>query len=121
MNGRWWLGEAGSEVLFETGWTAMNEGEFEISREGRVANGDLVVDKIATKKRWTITYAVMTQDTLDALMTAYNLGDTLSLIIERADLTTDTYTVKFRPFSRTRLTVIDTWLWKGATFVLEEV
>jgi len=32
MNGRLWLGVEGSETLFETGWSAFFEEDFEINR-----------------------------------------------------------------------------------------
>jgi len=121
MTGRWWLGPSGTEVLFETGWSALSEEDFEINREGRVANGDLVIDRIAVKKRFTLSYSVMSQTTLDALMAEYNRGVILNLIVEREGGGTDSYSVKFRPFSRTRLLAMDQWLWRGTTFVLEEV
>lgn len=121
VTGRWWLGVEGSEVLFETGWDAFYEEEFEINRKGRVANGALVIDTIATKKRFKLKYKVMTQATLDALMTEYNRGTTLNLKVEREDLSVDEYTVKFEPIKRTRLLAMDQWLWKGASFTLEEV
>jgi len=121
MEGRVWLGTLGAETLFETGWSSLNEVEIEYNREDRTANGSLVIDTIATKKLFSLTYSVMTQATLDALMTEYNKGETLSLLIERADTTIDSYTVKFRPISRTRLLAMDRWLWSGANFQLEEV
>jgi len=121
MTGRFWLGLSGSEVLFETGWDSFYEEEFEINRSGRVANGDLVIDKIATKKRFKLKYSVMTQADLDLLMTEYNRGVILSLIVEREGGLTDTYSVKIEPMKRTRLLAMDRWLWKGASFTLEEV
>ena len=121
MTGRWWLGVSGSETLFETGWSAFFEEDFEISRKGRVANGSLVIDTIATKKRFKLKYSVMNQATLDALMTEYNRGVTLNLKVEREDLSIDEYMVKFMPIKRTRLLAMDQWLWKGASFTLEEV
>jgi len=121
MVGRFWLGLSGSETLFETGWSSFYEQEFEINRSGRVANGDLVIDRIATKKRFKIKYSVMTQEDLDLLMTEYNRGVILSLIVEREGRLTDTYNVKFEPMKRTRLLAMDRWLWKGASFTLEEV
>lgn len=121
IKGRFWLGLTDSETLFETGWQSFNEEDFEITREGRVANGDLVMDVIATKKRFTLGYDGMTQTTLDALLTEYNRGVILSLKIERSDDSIDTYSVKFRPFSRVRMLAMDQWLWQGVTFILEEV
>jgi len=121
IQGRWWLGTLDSEVLFETGWSSFAENEIEISREERVANGSLVTDTIATKKLFSLTYSTMTQATLDLLMTEYDKGETLSCLVERADSTVDSYTVKFRPISRVRLLAMDRWLWRGVTFQLEEV
>ena len=121
MKGRLWLGVSGSEVLFETGWSDLYETELEFSRRGRVANASLVIDKIATKKQFKLKYSVMTQADLDLLMTEYNRGVILNLKVERADLTIDEYSVKFEPIARTRLLAMDQWLWKGASFVLEEV
>jgi hypothetical protein len=122
--GRFWLGPLGSESLFHQDGFALGTEEFEMTREGRVANGALVIDVIASKKRWTITYTTMVgQDALDALVALYVLGvtSTLSLIIENNDATTTSYTVKFRPFSRVRTATQDTWLYDPVTFTLEEV
>jgi len=119
--GRLWLGVEDSETLFESGWSALLEEDYVIERRGRVANGDLVMDRIATKKRFKLTYSVMNQTTLDNLMTEYNRGSTLNFKVERDDDSIDEYTVVFKPFKRTRLLAMDQWLWKGATFILEEV
>jgi len=124
VKGRFWLGELDSETLFETGWQAFDEEDFEINREGRVANGDLVIDTIATKKRFTLSYtAGMLDATLEILKGLYTTGvtSTLSLLVERSDDSVDSYTVKLRPFKRTRELAMDSWYWRGVTFVLEEV
>jgi len=123
--GRFWLGLSGAESLFVSdGFTVALE-DFEINREGRVANGALVIDNIATKTRFTISYntEAVGQTALDALVALYVAGVAvpLSLIIENEDATTTTYTVKFRPFSRVRMLTKDRWLWEPVTFTLEEV
>jgi|GEM_PF-2833328 len=122
--GRFWLGPLGTESLFQQDGFALGTEEFEINREGRVANGALVIDVIASKKKWTIGYTTAVgQDALDDLVALYVLGvtATLSLIIENNDATTTSYTVKFRPFSRVRTATKDTWLYDPVTFTLEEV
>ena len=121
MSARIWLGETGAEVLLTSVGRQFTEEDVEINREGRVANGDLVFDKIATKKMFTMTYEAMTQATLDTILTEYNRGVVLNLKVERQDLTVDEYSVKFRPFSRVRMLAMETWLWEGVTLVLEEV
>ena len=121
MNGRLWLGVEGSETLFETGWSAFTEEDYAIDRKARVANGDLVIDRIATKKKFKVAYSVITQDDLDLWMTEYNRGTWLNFKVEREDLSVDEYTVVFKPIKRTRLLAMDQWLWKGASFTLEEV
>jgi hypothetical protein len=122
--GRFWLGESGSEELFQPDGFSLRIELFEINREGRVANGDLVIDRIATKRRFTISYTTAVgQDALDELVALYNLGvsDPLSLIIEEEDGGELSYTVKFRPFTRVRMLTKDKWLWNPVTFILEEV
>jgi len=122
--GRFWLGLAGSESLFSADGFSVQVEDFEIAREGRVANGDLVIDVIAHKKKFTISYTTAVgQTALDALWVIYHAGVSaaLSLIIEEEDATTTTYTVKFRPFSRVRMLTKDIWLWNPVSFELEEV
>ena len=122
--GRFWLGVAGSESLFASDGFSIQAEDFEIAREGRVSNGALVIDVIASKTRFTISYTTAVgQDALDALLALYATGTTatLSLIIEEEDATLTTYTVKFRPFSRVRMLTKDRWLWEPVTFTREEV
>jgi hypothetical protein len=123
--GRFWLGLSGAESLFVSDGFSIAWEDFEINREGRVANGALVIDNIATKTRFTIAYSTgaVGQNALDALLALYASGVTtpLSLIIEEEDATLTTYTVKFRPFSRVRMLTKDRWLWEPVTFQLEEV
>ena len=121
MIGRFWIGQEGSETLFETGWASFTEDPFEISRRARTANGNLVIDNIANKTRFKLKYNVMNQETLSALMTEYKRGEMLNLIVERHDGSTESFTVKFDPIRRSRLVAMDQWLYKGATFTLEEV
>lgn len=121
MTGRIWLGETGSEVLLNSAGRQFAEEDIEINREGRVANGDLVFDRIAEKKVFTMAYEAMTQETLDTILAEYNRGVILNLKVERQNLSVDEYSVKFRPFSRVRMLAMETWLWEGVTFVLEEV
>lgn len=122
--GQFWLGESGSETLFQPDGFSITIEDQEFAREGRVANGDLVIDVLAVKKKFTIAYTTAVgQDALDELVSIYTTGVTtpLSLILEEEDESTTTYTVKFRPISRTRMLAKDTWLWNPVTFQLEEV
>jgi hypothetical protein len=122
--GRFWIGESGSEELFHPDGFEITEADFEIAREGRVANGDLVSDVIAVKKLFRIGYeAAVGQDALDSLTALFDAGVTtpLSLILEGDDGSTRTYTVKFRPFRRTQMTPRSSWLYEPVTFTLEEV
>ncbi len=122
--GRFWLGVTGAEELFQPDGFILSIEDFEINREGRVANGSLVIDRIATKKRFTITYeTAVGQTALDELVTLYTAGVSvaLNLIVENEDASTTSYTVKFRPFTRVRMLAKDQWLWEPVSFTLEEV
>ncbi len=122
--GRFWLGESGSETeLNPDGITGTTEGT-EINREGRVANGDLVIDHIATKKVFSLKIdAAIGEALMDTMLAVYAAGvsEVLSFIVENEDESLTTYSVKFRPFSRTELLKKDRWLYEGTTFTLEEV
>ena len=122
--GRFWLGETGSESLFHPDGFSLTIEDFELNREGRVANGDLVIDRIAVKKRFRIAYTTAVgQTALDELISLYTTGTTqaLSLIVDDDAAVQTTYSVKFRPFSRTRMLTQDIWLWNPITFALEEI
>lgn len=121
---RIWLGPTGSEELLNsTGKCPVHirEGELDIRREGRVANGDYVADTIATKKRFALVYQVVDQDELDIILTEWKRGTTLNLKVERKDTTIDEYTVRVEPFSRRRIMAMDRWLYDGVTLNIEEV
>ena len=122
VKGRIWLGPTDAETLFETGWQKLTEEDFEVLREGRVANADLVIDTIATKKLWTLDFAMMPQATLTALEALYVVGTSaaLSLKVERHDDSVSTYSVKMRPLKRVRKWAMDAWYW-ATRLELEEV
>lgn len=119
--GRIWLGRTGSEQLLPEIDRKFSEGDFEITREGRTASGKLVVDVIAVKKKFTINYSTVTNSALETLNSLYYLGGILNLKIEQKDGLVKEYSVKFRPFSRSRMLLASEWLWDDITVELEEV
>jgi hypothetical protein len=126
MNGRIWLGETvGTLVELDHVGRSLYEEDFEIKREGRVSNGDYVCDIIATKKRFQITWEKMPETTLEALLVLFNLGVVLILRVERADLSTEDYNVKFQGFGRTRflarLAAAGDTLWDTQPITFEEI
>jgi hypothetical protein len=126
MNGRIWLGETvGTLVELDHVGRSLYEEDFVMERTGRVANGDLVSDIIATKKRFQITWEKMPETTLEALLVLFNLGVVLILRVERADLSTDDYNVKMQGFGRTRflarLAAAGDTLWDAQPITFEEI
>ena len=101
----------------------LEEEDFEITREDRTASGRLVIDVITVKKRFTLNYSTITGTVLKQLQEVYDAGfdHILQLQIERQDGTIDSYDVKMRPFSRSRIFPAGDWLWEGITIELEEV
>lgn len=121
---RIWLGLPGEEQLLPLEGRTFTETEFEITREERMASGRLRWDIIAVKKQFTLEYGLVTGETLALLKTLYQAGQNkaLNLRVERQDASIDTYSVRFRPFSRRRyLMDPDKWFWKDITLVLEEI
>lgn len=122
MPGRLWLGEAGDETLLDEYGRSLDEREVDIKREGRVADGTLVCDRIAVKKQFQITWQKMPEDTMEILLVLYRAGEDLSLKVERSTGAIDTYTVRFQPFGRRRFLVRDGYaLWDGQPVILDEV
>lgn len=122
--GRFWLGLSGAETEFNPDGITVTTEDKEIAREDRVANGDLVIDVIAVKKVFSLKLdALMGQDLMETMLALYTSGvsEVLSFILENENASTTTYSVKFRPFTRTTLLKKDRWLWEGVTFTLEEV
>jgi len=122
--GRFWLGLSGLETEFNPDGITVTTETAEINREGRVANGALVIDHVATKHRFSLKIdAAIGEALMDTMLAIYAAGvsEVLSFIVENEDASLTTYSVKFRPFSRTTLLKKDRWIWEGVTFTLEEV
>jgi hypothetical protein len=123
-DGTMWLGILGSETELNSDGINLTTEDKEIAREGRVANGSLVMDMIAVKKTFSLKIdAALGQDMITTMLALYEdgLDEVLSFLVEEEDGTITPYTVKFRPFSRTTMLRKDRWIYEGVTFVLEEV
>lgn len=116
-----WLGRQGYEEELSPMGRKLTEADFEITREGRTTSGKLVIDVIATKKKFTLNYSTITGTVLAQLASLYELGGILNLKIEQQDASINEYQVKFRPFSRARYLVGNEWFWENITLELEEV
>lgn len=121
MKGRIWLGVQGNEQLLSAESRVFDEEDIEIAREGRTASGRLVRDITAVKKKFTLTYEIVTGTTLAQLKAIYLSGNTLQLKVEQQDTTIKEYKVVFRPFSRRRHLAAGNWLWSDITLELEEI
>lgn len=100
--------------------STFNVTEFDIVREGRVASGKLVMDVIATKKRFTLGYNYLTGPEMDAILTEYDRRTFLVLkYTDRAGVD-QSYTVKFVEVPRALLFDVGDWSWRDITLQLEE-
>lgn len=120
MSARIWLGTSGSETLLIPSGRKLTENDIEITRQGRTASAKLVKDVIATKKHFSLQYEQTTNAVMEQLETAYAIGTTLNLQIERKDATVDDYAVLMGPIQRGRINAIGPWL-VGVSVELEEV
>lgn len=121
MSARIWLGLPGEEKLLPAENRTFREREVEDTREAHTASGKLIIDVVTVKKVFTLTYETITGSDLEVLNEIINLSAFLSLLIEREDGAIDTYTVKARPFSRTRYLASGlSWLWSDLSITLEE-
>ena len=121
---RIWLGTPGNEQLLPTMGRRFAEEDFEAKvMERRVASGRLVKEVSAVKKRFRLDYSFVTNAILKQLKELYHssLRNNLNLKIEQEDGSIEEYEVVFRPFSRSRYLIGDTWYWEGISIELEEV
>lgn len=121
---RIWLGTPGNEQLLPTMGRRFAEEDFEAKvMERRVASGRLVKEVSAVKKRFRLDYSFVTNAILEQLKELYqsSLRNNLNLKIEQEDGSIEEYEVVFRPFSRSRYLIGDTWYWEGISIELEEV
>ena len=121
IDGKVWLGRIGNEEELTSVGRKFTETDFEITREDRTASGRLVIDVIATKKKFNLSYELVTNTTLEQLNRLYSTGGILSLRTQNNDGSVNHYMVKFRPFTRSRFLAVGEWLWEGISLELEEV
>ena len=120
---RIWLGTPGNEQLLPTMGRRFAVEDFEISKERRAASGRLIKEVTDVKKIFTLEYSFVTNAILKQLKELYQSGirSNLNLKIEQEDGSIEEYEVVFRPFSRSRYLIGDTWYWEGISIELEEV
>lgn len=117
-----YLGVSGSEILLSRAGLRLKIVPTEIIVKTRTADGTQVSDLKAKKQHVDIAYdPAITGTNLDSLLALYDLDQELSMIIDREDGATDTYTVTLNPIERERALVRDIWLWSGVTLSLDEV
>jgi len=118
--GRLQLGQVGAEITLPILELKFTEADLDLMREGRVASGKLVMDKIARKKIFSIDYEYIEGPDLENIIYLFDLNESLNFIITDRDESTRSYTVRFHPFSRRRWWTRDNWWWRDVTIVLEE-
>lgn len=115
------LGPVGQERELSRIGRSFSEGRIELARTERTASGRLVSDIIAVKKTFKLSYDLIDGDELRAIIALYDLQDELTLIVWEEYDTKYTYTVRLKPFERSRVQSHGQGLWSGVTFELEEV
>jgi hypothetical protein len=115
------LGVLGSEAMLSPGGRTFTEGRLELAREDRTASGKLVKEIIAVKKTFKLDYELIDGDDLAAIITLYNLQSELSLLVYEEGSVLSSYTIRMKPFDRTRILAIGIGLWGNVTFEMEQV
>jgi hypothetical protein len=126
-----YLGLLGEETVVSPFGRKLIITDTELNREERTASGRLVRDVIATKKKFSLQYEIITGTALEQFLDLYDLNSELSLLIftdSNATTTTpepeanyEIYTVLMEPISRERLLLLDDGLWSGVNVELLEV
>lgn len=125
MIGEIYLGLSGSEALLTAHDRKFTQRRIEFSREDRTADGTLVIDYIALKYEFVLTYETMDDTLLNQLESLYFQRTALSLIVFYTDTSSSTYSVRMKPFNQNRLLLYGSEtgvaIWQGVTIVLEEI
>ena len=90
-------------------------------REERTVNGTLRTDILWTKKQFTLAYSEIAGTALAQYEAIYATGGDLTMVIWHAGSGSSTYTVRMRPFDKTRLILRGDGLWSGVTFEFDQV
>jgi len=92
------------------------------SRRGRLASGKLVVDVVATKRRFTFSFEKIMAADFEVWDAQYRSTAFRELEVENRDGTYTKATVEFgSDYGAQRFRTRDEWLDAGVQFVLEEV
>lgn len=122
----------GTPVLLTPFSREFSEADVELSRQERTADGTLVKEIIAVKKRFTLSYDLITFDNLKPIIDLYSQQTTLLLDIYYEESTTTTgeydgwesvghYTVLMDPIEKTRVLTPGGGVWGSVTITLHEV
>ncbi len=114
----WKLGPSGSQATIPAPSDFKIESADAKIRTGRTASGRLVVDVVATKKRFTLGYKVLTTAQIEILLTEFDRREFLAFTYPDRGVDRTT-TVWFAVFPRPRL-LQQTEYWGEFEIVLEE-
>ena len=116
-----YLGEAGDYILLSPFGRSFRESTEEISREERTANGRLVREIIAEKKKFDITYKEINSEDVKELIELYQKHAPLRVHIYYADDEYSIYDVLMSPLDRSRILVVGDGLWGNVRVELREI
>ena len=124
---RVYLGDVGTTqaqktLMPMTGGFLATENFAAASRRGRLASGKLVVDVVATKRRFTFSFEKIMAVDFEVWDAQYRSNAFREVEIENRDGTFTKVTVEFgSDYVAQRFRTRDEWLYAGVQFVLEEV
>ncbi len=95
--------------------------KYRITDSNRTANGDMVMDEIAKKRKFFFSYIVITGTEWAIINEALFEGDVFTELSYVEDNVTKTATVYMGALDKGRLHITGgEWVWKGASFNLIE-
>jgi len=115
------IGPPGGETVVTALGRRYSEETKELSREARTADGTLVKDIIAYKKRFLLRYSLIDDADLQDFQDLVDLRSELSMVVQYTDSSSATYTVLIQPIDRTRVLAVAPYCWGNVSITLDEV
>lgn len=100
--------------------TDMGLEDYDLTKSGRLANGDMTIDLVAKKRKFTFSYEVLSGKQMELIMSAINTTTMLFEFVYNENGKQKSAIVYRGAIKRTKFRTDGVWYWKNVSFDLIE-